>query len=304
MDSPAALPPVQVRTLIGPQFDQLHRANIVLRARARQHAADVAAGPFSVKGVAHGEVTWQVGKQRFRVTPETYLILDRGESYRLNIDEHRPVETFVVFFADEFVGDLAAARLNSIEQLLHDPAAQSWLPITRRLWEGATRLNAGMRVMRSLIAATPEQGELELALRGLLDGCADLASQTRREQDRLAATRAATRAELHRRLTRGKALLDERFDTPFDLYAAAREACLSQHHFHRSFRAVFGAAPYAYVAAKRIGKAEALLKQTDMPIAEVCTEVGYESLPSFTARFRRQTGMSPAAYRDEFRKHR
>src|SRR5262245_13716658 len=92
-----------IRTVIGPQFERLHAANIVLRARARRHLADVAAGPFSIKGVLDGEVVWEVGQQRFRVTRDEYLILDRGESYRLNIDEHRPVETFVVFFADGFI---------------------------------------------------------------------------------------------------------------------------------------------------------------------------------------------------------
>jgi AraC family transcriptional regulator len=290
--------------LVGPEFKYLHEANIVLRARARRHSAEVMSGPFSVKGVLDGEVSWEVGEQRFRVSSGSYLVLDRGESYRLNIDEYRPVETFVVFFADDFVADLAAARLETIEQLLDHPDAASWLPITRRLWEGATRLNAGMRVLRSILGSAPEQGELELALRGLLDGCADLAAQTRREQDRLAATRASTRAEVHRRLLRGKALLDDRFDAPFDLSAAAREACLSAHHFHRSFRAVFGAAPYAYVAARRISKALRLLRETDMPIAEVCSEVGYESLPSFTARFRRETGDSPAACREKVRKDR
>ena len=161
-----------------------------------------------------------------------------------------------------------------------------------------------MRLLRSLIGVTPEQGELEIALRGLLDGCADLVAQTRREQDRLTAARAATRAELHRRLLRGKAYLEEHFDKQFDLAAAAREACLSPHHFHRSFRAVFGAAPYAHVAARRIAKAGRLLRETDLPVVEVCAESGYESLPSFTARFRRETGLSPAVYRDQISKRR
>ncbi len=290
-----------VRTLIGPRFEQLGAVNVVLSARARRHAADVAAGPFSVKGVVEGEVAWEVGGARFRVEPGRFLVLDRGEAYRLDIDERRPVETFVVFYADAFVGDLAQARLSSVDDLLDQPDARRWLPITRRLWSGPTRLSAAMRVLRALAAASAEQGELDLALRGLLDACADLAAEVRRERDRLAACKPGTRVEIHARVLRGKALLDARYDEDFDLAAAAGEACLSAHHFHRSFAAIVGAAPYAYVAGRRMEKAERLLAETDLDAADVCAAVGYASLPSFTRAFRRRTGLPPAAWRARFR---
>jgi AraC-like DNA-binding protein len=289
-------------TLIGPRFDALGAANIVLRARGRRHAADVAAGPFSIKGVVAGEVAWEVAGARFRVAPGDHLVLDRGAAYRLEIDEVEPVETFVAFFADAFVADLSHARLAGVARLLEDPKAASWLPITRRLWLGPDRLAAAMRLLdRAAAPAEPEQGELDVALRRLLDVCANLVAEARRERDRLDACRPATRAEVHRRVLKGKAALDDRYDEAFDLAAAAREACLSTHHFHRSFAAVMGATPYAYVAERRMRKAERLLADADLPVADVCAEIGYASLPSFTRAFQRRVGLPPAAWRARIR---
>jgi AraC-like DNA-binding protein len=126
----------------------------------------------------------------------------------------------------------------------------------------------------------------------------------RRERDRLAACKPGTRAEVHRRVMKGRALLDARYDEDFDLAAAASEACLSPHHFHRSFTAVVGSAPYAYVVARRMEKAERLLAETELAAADVCAAVGYESLPSFTNAFRRRTGLPPAAWREQVRNER
>jgi AraC-like DNA-binding protein len=71
------------------------------------------------------------------------------------------------------------------------------------------------------------------------------------------------------------------------------EACLSPHHFHRSFRAILGQSPFAYVARRRIERAQTLLALTEDPVADICAAVGYESLPAFTTRFGRQTGEPP-----------
>jgi AraC-like DNA-binding protein len=207
----------------------------------------------------------------------------------------------VVFFADGFVADLAGARMRPLGDLLDDPQSTGWLPIARRLWEGPNRLNAGMRALQGLIETDPEPGELDLAVRGLMDGCADLVAATRRELARLEVAKPATRLEVHRRVMRGKAWLDAHFDGPFDLAGAAAEACLSPHHFHRSFRAIAAESPFAYVARRRIDKAKTLLALTDDPVADVCAAVGYESLPAFTTRFRRQEGQPPAAWRKRLR---
>jgi len=293
-----------IATYTGPQFDKLYAANVLLNARARKHTVKAFPGPFSIKGVLHGEATWRVAGQDYRVDSASWLLLDRGERYDLTVDSPEPVETFVVFFADALVDDVTASRLRGLEDLLAQPAEPHPVPlgVTRRLWTNCAPFEGAMRVLQQITAsAEEEQGMLDGVLRATLDACADLAAQVQREQDRIAAAKPATRRELHRRALAGKAFLDDTYSSHFDLHAAAREACMAPHHFHRTFAAAFEATPYAYVSARRIVLAKRLLAESDSAVTDICARVGYESLPSFSNRFRAAAGMSPAAYRKQIR---
>jgi AraC-like DNA-binding protein len=102
---------------------------------------------------------------------------------------------------------------------------------------------------------------------------------------------------LARHLLRARDLVDSRYAEPLDLEALARAAHVSPRHFSRSFRSTFGETPYQYLLTRRIERARHLLRTTDLRVAEVCLEVGFQSVGSFTTTFRRHVGMSPTAYR-------
>ena len=104
-------------------------------------------------------------------------------------------------------------------------------------------------------------------------------------------------ASLERHLLRARDLADSRYADPLDLERLAREAHVSARHFSRSFRRVFGETPYQYLLSRRLERARHLLRTTEMPIGEVCLEVGFTSVGSFTTTFRRHVGVSPATFR-------
>jgi AraC-like DNA-binding protein len=99
------------------------------------------------------------------------------------------------------------------------------------------------------------------------------------------------------RLRRARLFIDERFDEAIDLDAMAREADLSRFHFVRAFRNEFQTTPHQYLQAKRIQRAKQLLASGNFSVTDVCFEVGFESLGSFSALFRRIVGQPPATYR-------
>ena len=83
--------------------------------------------------------------------------------------------------------------------------------------------------------------------------------------------------------------------------SAAREACLSPFHFNRLFLQAFGETPHEFVTRRRIEEAKRLLLAGNDRITDICFDVGYESLGSFSTRFHSLTGISPAAFRREAR---
>lgn len=74
-------------------------------------------------------------------------------------------------------------------------------------------------------------------------------------------------------------------------------ACLSPFHFHRVFRCLVGVPPGAFLAALRLQEARRLLLTTPLSVTDICFEVGYTSLGSFTSRFTRLVGLSPRLLR-------
>ena len=78
---------------------------------------------------------------------------------------------------------------------------------------------------------------------------------------------------------------------------AAREAALSPYHFIRLFKATFGATPYQMAIDARLDRAKQLLLAADLSVTEICLEVGFASLGSFSSLFARRVGVSSAAYR-------
>jgi AraC family transcriptional regulator len=74
-------------------------------------------------------------------------------------------------------------------------------------------------------------------------------------------------------------------------------ACMSEYHLARMFRISFGMPPFAWIAARRIDRAQQLLKATALPLQQVADACGYADLSHFSHRFRAGTGVSPNRYR-------
>jgi len=91
--------------------------------------------------------------------------------------------------------------------------------------------------------------------------------------------------------------MDREYASPLDVAAIARAALMSPAHFSRQFRAAYGETPYSYLMTRRIERAKALLRRGDLPVTEVCMEVGCTSLGSFSVRFTEMVGETPSAYR-------
>lgn len=107
--------------------------------------------------------------------------------------------------------------------------------------------------------------------------------------------------ELFRRLRRSRDYLAAELDQPLRLADAAREAYLSPYHYHRLFRRVFGETPQQFLTRQRMDRAKSLLARDHMPVTDVCMAVGYESLGTFSSRFRSIVGHTPSEYQRAIR---
>ena len=108
----------------------------------------------------------------------------------------------------------------------------------------------------------------------------------------------AAEEDRNRRLLRARDLIDRSSSTePLDVDALAATSQMARAHFIREFRAAFGETPHRYLQRRRIERAMTFLRTTDTTVTDVCMEVGFSSLGTFSRTFRDIVGVSPSAYR-------
>jgi len=114
---------------------------------------------------------------------------------------------------------------------------------------------------------------------------------------KIPASTTLAQTDLHERLCRARRFIDESYDQPLDLTEISKQACLSRYHFLRLFRDKFETTPHQYLIQRRIEKAKELLRAPIPSVTDVCFEVGFQSLGSFSSLFRRCVGDAPINYR-------
>ena len=102
---------------------------------------------------------------------------------------------------------------------------------------------------------------------------------------------------LLRRLLRAKDRMDAASDEEWPIRRLARVSGVSEAHFARSFKEAFGAPPHRYLLTRRLERAAALLRDTDLSITEIAFHTGWNSLGTFGRTFRDVTGESPGELR-------
>ena len=103
--------------------------------------------------------------------------------------------------------------------------------------------------------------------------------------------------QFNRRLLRARDAMDGAYAQPLDIERLAGIAHVSEDHFIRAFRATFGETPHRYLQRRRVERAMFLLRETEREITDICLDVGFNSLGTFSRTFREIVGESPTAYR-------
>lgn len=102
---------------------------------------------------------------------------------------------------------------------------------------------------------------------------------------------------LLRRLLRAKDRMDAASHEEWPVERLASVSGVSEAHFARSFKDAFGVPPHRYLLTRRIERAKALLRDTDMAVLDIMMETGWQSLGTFGRVFKDITGESPSELR-------
>ena len=272
------------------------RDNLILHARGRRHTVEDFAGPLSIKTVIDGEVGWILDGCRLVVDSGSFLVLNDGQKYSMDMDASRPMETCCAFFQRGFVEQVAQDATSPVQASLDAPTrtapALRFLSRLHRdpkglilpyLWSLAERCSGQLQ---------PSSFEEDFVV--LSERLVRLYQEITAQLSRVPGMKASTREELFRRLQLAKEYMHGSAEQSVSLDSVAREACLSRYHLHRAFTKVFGQTPHTYLTALRLERASALLDRGNS-VTDACMAVGFSSPSSFSRLFRKHYGFSPSS---------
>jgi AraC-like DNA-binding protein len=104
------------------------------------------------------------------------------------------------------------------------------------------------------------------------------------------------RHDAFNRLCQARDLLAEVPEQQLAIKDIAREVHISPFHFIRQFEALFGVTPHQFRIQSRLDHAKRLLAAGNLSVTDVCMEVGFASLGTFSDLFARRVGTPPSAY--------
>jgi AraC-like DNA-binding protein len=107
------------------------------------------------------------------------------------------------------------------------------------------------------------------------------------------------KAYLYRRIVQAKLFIDKHFREKINIDDIAEEASFSRFHFIRLFRQAYGDTPHQYLVSLRMLEAEKLMANPNLKIQDICLEIGFESVGTFTTQFTKIHGKAPKARQKE-----
>ena len=90
--------------------------------------------------------------------------------------------------------------------------------------------------------------------------------------------------------------IDREYSQPLDLEELARGVFMPAGHLSRQFKLAYSESPYSYLMTRRIERAMTLLRRGDRSVTDICFEVGFSSLGTFSTRFTELVGVPPSVY--------
>ena len=101
-----------------------------------------------------------------------------------------------------------------------------------------------------------------------------------------------------RRLQRVFTHIKENINNDLSVAELAQVVGMSQYYFSKLFKMSTGTTPHQYVMRQRVERAQEYLRESRTALAEIATQVGFETQSHFTSVFRRLVGATPKHYRE------
>lgn len=275
-----------------PLVASLHREPSLFRFRSAAAEASAHGGPLSLKTTFGGQTAYRFGNRELVANANRVLIVPPRQRYTTQVSaEGTDIATFY------FPGAIVADALNSLtlrdDQLLDGRSAN----VEQAMDFPPHGRDIDLKLRSLLLALNQSEPTLDDLGVLALEMTVRFSLEARGAMARLPAARPGVRRELFRRACAARDEINAHPESGMELRELAKVSSLSPYHLHRVFRAAFGETPALMQRRIRAQRAQRLVAETRLAIAEIARRVGFENESAFSRSFRAVTGVSPREYR-------
>jgi len=250
-----------------------------------------------------GALDFEVGKKKYTVKPERFLVMNAGSAYRSFLKSEVTHHTAYIVFKVGLAEQVYKAMTTRNSGLLDDPYTQfnTNITFTEKMyaWSRAVLPNV-ITLLADIEAGVKFQSdELDAFYESLLSKMIAEQFEVDAQIASLKFEKQATRDEIFLRLDLARDFIHDNYSSNITLADVSNAACLSLHHFKRVFRECFKISPHQYLTDVRLQHAVALLRTSDIPVQDICRYVGFSDPSSFVRLFRSRMAVTPHQYREK-----
>jgi AraC-like DNA-binding protein len=279
------------------------RGNAVMYSALTRFESKIPTGKFAVKYVMNGWEQYTVRDKQFILNSGDYLLCNAASEGKVLVDNLHQVQGICIDIEQTLMSEVVAS-LRSPDSSIPDLnlgsffCTEEFLEQTFNAYQ--SKLGSLLKKIEHIIQKSPfesHQFELEFYYY-LAEAIVDDYIPTVKEFRTLRCIKLSTKRDLFRKLSEGKNFMDNHYCIDIDISEVARQSNISQYHFFRLFRMMYGMSPYQYIRNKRLVKANQLLKTKDMPLAQLAMDIGYSDIYSFSKAYKQFYGAAPSSDRD------
>lgn len=269
----------------------------MLHARARRHHWS-GVGLASIKSFS-GPALYRLERGTAAMDRGTYLLLNEGEHYTIEVDAPDPVESFCVFFPQGLAERIAWSLSSTAEAALDRPngtLSSLWL-MNLPTADDAVVSPRLTRLRRLYPSMGSDSLWLEEQYLDLLRAILSQHGETLTKMGRIGAQRASTRYEIFRRIRIAHDYIMSHYDEDLSVHDIASICALSPNRTIQHYREAFGVTPWQEIRRLRLAEAQRLLRVDGTRVSEIALKIGFQSPAAFSRAFRAELGSSPRGFR-------
>jgi AraC family transcriptional regulator len=276
------------------EFCPFHEGNSANRSRLTSISTHVRQTPsYGIKYVITGTELYVVNGKEHRVTEGQYLLVNKGRELLVEFNNPEIAEGICISLDETLLKNVWQYLSFTEEQLLDAPFdSPASSPEFNELVYSA---GDGLSTLLKQIVFNSGRPDPHTFYHDISVELIRTQAITCEQIRKIKAAKPSTKKELFNRLHEARNILEADGFADTRISEVAREVALSEFHFLRSFKAVFGYTPHQYVLAKRLSKAMALLRAGKLSVTETAHASGFKDVFSFSKAFKKHFGIGPSS---------